>query len=180
MQKIEERVKGYFGIHQWLVREYGNATKCQNEECDGTSHRYEWANLTGEYARDRKAFIMLCRKCHYRMDTIRARGNLCLNRLHEMTPENIVFSHTKKYGVINLCRACRNKRSRERAKRIRQARLLTINCQVCRVLFRQNVPYQKYCSEKCRYRNRYIIRSLVKKEKDTLPPVAPEGTNPKE
>jgi len=58
---------GYQGVHSWLRREYGNASKCEN--C-GTaeSKRYEWANLSGGYKRDRRDWAELCVLCHRLID----------------------------------------------------------------------------------------------------------------
>jgi len=30
--------------------------------------RYEWANVSGKYRREREDFVRLCKKCHCKMD----------------------------------------------------------------------------------------------------------------
>lgn len=57
---------GYFGIHNWLRREYGNPDQC--EHC-GANERIDWALKDGcAYERRRENFIGLCRGCHLRYD----------------------------------------------------------------------------------------------------------------
>ena len=58
---------GYFGIHKWLVKNFGKANKC--EECgDKKAKRYEWANIDKVYKKERSHFVMLCKRCHNKMD----------------------------------------------------------------------------------------------------------------
>jgi hypothetical protein len=62
---------GYAGIHQWLRLMFGSPKIC--EKC-GTKNakKYEWANITGIYKRERKNFMRMCTSCHHRLDkTIR-------------------------------------------------------------------------------------------------------------
>jgi len=66
---------GYNAIHSWLKREFGLANKCENPNCiyprAGSmgrilyqSKRFDWANLSGKYKRDRNDWKMLCCSCH--------------------------------------------------------------------------------------------------------------------
>lgn len=56
---------GYFGIHKWLLKVYGKATKCENIDCLKINKMYEWAKLRDkQYKRRRNHFIQLCRSCH--------------------------------------------------------------------------------------------------------------------
>ena len=57
----------YIGIHAWLHREFGRADRCDNCGKKGLK-RYDWHNISGNYKRDRKDWIRLCRKCHYKAD----------------------------------------------------------------------------------------------------------------
>jgi len=58
---------GYGGVHDWIREKYGTPSLC--DKCgDTNSKRYEWANITGEYTRDRKNWQRLCVKCHRRLD----------------------------------------------------------------------------------------------------------------
>lgn len=66
---------GYGALHIWIVRNFGKATKCENTDCKYPRlnrrgkmmlepKRYEWANKTGHYLRDRNDWMMLCPSCH--------------------------------------------------------------------------------------------------------------------
>lgn len=60
---------GYEGIHAWIKYHYGKASTCENMDCPtGEYHRYEWANLSGKYKREREDFVQLCVPCHRRFD----------------------------------------------------------------------------------------------------------------
>ena len=57
----------YSGIHKWLVEKYGNPKIC--EKCKSTNkQKYDWANISGLYKRERDDFIGLCRSCHAKID----------------------------------------------------------------------------------------------------------------
>lgn len=56
---------GYFALHSWLRRAYGDPANC--EHC-ATTERVQWANRTGLYRRDRDDWLHLCPKCHRRYD----------------------------------------------------------------------------------------------------------------
>ena len=53
----------YAGIHVWVARHFGRPMKCEFCE-DESYHRFEWANISGEYRRDRWDWIRLCVPCH--------------------------------------------------------------------------------------------------------------------
>ena len=64
---------GYRAIHQWLKRNYGLATRCEN--CGKTGIRknnkwtIEWALLKGKnYMKQRDNYWMLCISCHRKYD----------------------------------------------------------------------------------------------------------------
>lgn len=59
----------YGAVHQWMRREFGKASKCEFCKTE-TSYRYEWANKTGLYKRDRSDWIELCKSCHNTYDGI--------------------------------------------------------------------------------------------------------------
>lgn len=52
--------------HGWMVRHYGQPKMC--EDCsvaNGHDSRYfHWANISGEYRRDRNDWRRLCARCH--------------------------------------------------------------------------------------------------------------------
>ena len=80
----------YDDTHHWLREKYGIATKCENVECFYprfspnkknrmyTPKRFEWANISGEYRKDRNDFIQLCPSCHILWD----RGKIKINNIH--------------------------------------------------------------------------------------------------
>src|SRR5579863_3573786 len=101
---------GYCALHDWLERWYGKAFKCENKECKTKNpKKYQWANMTGKYKRDRNDFKMLCINCHNKMDRIRHYGNKC-NRGHEFTQEN---SYIHKKSGKKGCRICRRMHTRK-------------------------------------------------------------------
>lgn len=64
---------GYDAIHNWVNRNYGSPRRC--EDC-GTEDalKYDWANISGQYKRDKFDWRRLCRKCHHAFDDIANRG----------------------------------------------------------------------------------------------------------
>jgi len=60
----------YYKIHNWLAKNYGRASICENPDCKCKSiKRYEWAKLKGkDYEKNRDNFIMLCCSCHRKYD----------------------------------------------------------------------------------------------------------------
>ena len=70
---------GYFGLHIWLHKKLGKATKCENPNCKypRKSARgiillkptvFQWANVSKNYKRDIKDWIQLCISCHQKWD----------------------------------------------------------------------------------------------------------------
>jgi len=71
---------GYVAKHLWLIKHYGKANKCDNPDCSypkivnagrevlDRPKRYEWANISGEYKRERLDYIQLCPSCHRKWD----------------------------------------------------------------------------------------------------------------
>lgn len=57
---------GYYALHAWLRREYGEASKC--EHC-GDTENVEWASKDYSYTRGRGAWIHLCFPCHRKYDS---------------------------------------------------------------------------------------------------------------
>lgn len=59
----------YSGIHLWLIKTFGKATRCENLLCEKKSKNFDWALIHGnDYKRLREVFMMLCRSCHVRYD----------------------------------------------------------------------------------------------------------------
>lgn len=59
---------GYRGIHLWLVRNYGQPSECERCPTMGFGHSMHWANISGQYLRDRADWMRLCPKCHGEYD----------------------------------------------------------------------------------------------------------------
>ena len=70
---------GNEGLHSWVHFHYGKANKCENPDCVyprlnargkmmKEPKRYEWANISSTYKRDRLDFMMLCPSCHRKFD----------------------------------------------------------------------------------------------------------------
>lgn len=67
---------GYSALHQWIVRRYGLADLCENNQsgklnfpCTGKSKNYDWSLIKGKkYTRNIKNFQKLCHSCHLKYD----------------------------------------------------------------------------------------------------------------
>ena len=61
---------GYSGVHIWLIKTHGKATHCEfvDTTCTKKSATYEWANISGEYRRDKTDYMQLCKSCHVKYD----------------------------------------------------------------------------------------------------------------
>ena len=61
---------GYSGVHRWLQKHYPKSGLC--EQCSAIAgvncRRTEYANISGEYRRDRIDYRELCPSCHRRLD----------------------------------------------------------------------------------------------------------------
>lgn len=92
----------YGAIHEWLKFHYKKGDVC--EHCGQKKEHLDWANISGQYRRDRSDFKVLCRTCHKIFDN----KNMCKKRLHELTPENTdVLNPPLKSGLLRRrCKAC--------------------------------------------------------------------------
>jgi len=65
---------GLVALHNWVARKYGKPQNC--EDCGDTNKSvYHWANISGEYKRDRSDWKRLCALCHKKLDShLLARG----------------------------------------------------------------------------------------------------------
>ena len=67
----------YRGIHSWMVRKYGQPTKCEDCGKDGlTGRQIDWANSDHKYRRVREDYLRLCKKCHRKYDKVHNQQNL--------------------------------------------------------------------------------------------------------
>ena len=94
---------GYRGIHQWISRNFGKANKCENKKCNfNNPHHFEWANISGEYKRERNDWEMLCPSCHRKKDY----GDYCKNG-HPLFGENVYIQNRNNGSIRRVCRICK-------------------------------------------------------------------------
>lgn len=107
----------YRGIHQWMQKNYGKAYVCEQAtiECKG---RFEWANISGKYKRDRLDWEMLCSCHHQKKHYAEKFGNRC-PKGHEFTKEN-TYIHIKG-GGYRQCKKCKLERQREYYRKAKNA-----------------------------------------------------------
>ena len=71
-EKLHSRWKGddvgYFGVHDWITKHYGQPKQCEVCNINDNERKYHWANLSGEYKRDRQDFKRMCVPCHRKYD----------------------------------------------------------------------------------------------------------------
>lgn len=76
----------YEGIHSFIKRRFGVASKCENPECvyprlDSRRRLmekprgFDWANVSGLYKRERSDWWPLCKSCHKKYD-LRKKGQI--------------------------------------------------------------------------------------------------------
>lgn len=73
----------YSAVHKWMTGNYGKPDKCF--ECSGVHPRVEWANISGEYKRERSDWISLCSSCHRYFDRNDSRRKNILVRWEKYT-----------------------------------------------------------------------------------------------
>jgi hypothetical protein len=59
---------GYYGVHDWITKHYGQPKKCQECGLDDENRKYHWANISLNYIRDIKDWKRLCVSCHRKYD----------------------------------------------------------------------------------------------------------------
>lgn len=60
---------GYVAKHRWVRRAFGTPMQC--EKCgvvETSGYRMQWANISGQYLRERSDWKRLCAKCHKNYD----------------------------------------------------------------------------------------------------------------
>lgn len=71
----------YSGIHTYIKRKFGIPQFC--EHCGSTTEkRYEWANISKKYLRDRADWLRLCKSCHIMYDDVLKKGWLTRHALN--------------------------------------------------------------------------------------------------
>jgi len=77
----------YSAKHTWMRTNFGTPSFC--EHCKTTENRrYHWANISGEYQRERSDWLRLCVPCHKRND-IKALGGKIRARAKKVQPSKI-------------------------------------------------------------------------------------------
>jgi len=66
-----------------MTGNFGRPSKCF--ECSGHEPRVEWANISGEYKRDKSDWIELCSSCHRYFDRNKERRRLIIARWEKYT-----------------------------------------------------------------------------------------------
>lgn len=66
---IELGSSQYRTIHNWLIRHYGKARKCESLKCNKKSKIFHWALRKGlSYQKNKDNYIQLCTSCHHKYD----------------------------------------------------------------------------------------------------------------
>lgn len=97
MEKISN--KEWVAVHNWLKKEHGKATMCENEDCPSFTVGesviyYHWCLKAGcQYEKKRENFMQMCIGCHVRYD--RANGLYGLYEKREV--KNPKYKATAKY-----------------------------------------------------------------------------------
>lgn len=120
----------YQAIHYWLRHRFRKTGFC--EECKKAC-RTHWANISGEYHRERDDFREICSSCHKLFDGAEARGNslAAINKAkthcihgHAFDVKNTRLWHGHRFCI--KCQRAAHLRHRARpevkAKRAEQAR----------------------------------------------------------
>lgn len=96
---------GYNAKHRWLDRNFGKKKLCEN--CgDNESKFFDWANISGEYKRNRSDYKRLCRSCHIKFD--RRKRKECSHG-HKLILNNIIIEKNDHYR----CRECKKIKDRK-------------------------------------------------------------------
>lgn len=59
---------GYFGVHDWITKHYGQPKKCEVCGLSDCDRKYHWANLSQKYKRDITDWKRMCVPCHRKYD----------------------------------------------------------------------------------------------------------------
>ena len=78
---------GYYGVHVWIKKMFGNPEKCEDcgkiGEKKGRKWNIEWSNCDHKYRRVKEDYIGRCVKCHGEYDKqhkLRNHANKCAKR----------------------------------------------------------------------------------------------------
>jgi hypothetical protein len=71
----------YVAKHRWVKKWFGKPDHC--DDCKSLDKKYNWANISGQYKRDRGDWKQLCISCH---------------RKYDNWIEKMIKTRTKNYG----------------------------------------------------------------------------------
>jgi hypothetical protein len=105
----------YVAIHYWVRKQFGDPMQC--EECGTTEKpRYEWANVSNQYIKDRSDWKRLCVPCHRLLDLTKP---FC-SKGHPFFGENLAIRPNGR----RRCRTCSNDANKQwRADIARKAKI---------------------------------------------------------
>ena len=76
---------GMSAMHKWLDVAYGKPRFC--ESCGSQDkRRYDWANINGEYKRDKEDYLRLCTSCHRKFDMTEEKRQQAIKNLRRWNP----------------------------------------------------------------------------------------------
>jgi len=82
----------YNGLHRWIRNNFGRPKKCEDCNVLGTLGKrnwsIDWANISGNYSRERNDWKGLCRKCHIKHD----KENPTIKTI-TISPHKTIFIH---------------------------------------------------------------------------------------
>lgn len=116
----KENYNLYQAIHRWVRSRFGSATMCENADCNKLPcKRYHWANISGEYKKERSDWKQLCPRCHTHFDGHLNYKDNC-KRGHSLKSGDVRIRIGKdKLGNPREWRICREcERLREANKRL--------------------------------------------------------------
>ena len=98
------KAAGKAAIHDWLNALYGKPRFCEGcgDESRMGDKRYDWANISGQYKRDRDDFLRLCKSCHRRFDLTPKKKEHAIKNLYWFTKKVRVSKHGKQFKE-NYC-----------------------------------------------------------------------------
>lgn len=91
---------GYVAKHMWITKYYGKPKKCENPICSTKNpSRLEWANISGNYKREKEDYVGLCPSCHRRRDLYK----LVCKKDHKLYGDNL-YVNPKGHRECKKCR----------------------------------------------------------------------------
>ena len=86
MSRVEmyQKIPGYESVHDWMRKNFGKPYFCEGCGIE-EAYRFEWANISGKYLRDKCDWIRLCASCHdlfERNPIKRKKIKLFIDKLH--------------------------------------------------------------------------------------------------